>query len=94
MPRQFILTACAKAADKLRKLRGIVCVQLPTGRRQLAAIVQTLWVNTLPFTQFVYKLCTGESTAKFAVSSLLITEISPLSTMPITDTTFYKRGEI
>lgn len=94
MPKQFILIACAKAADKLRKLRGIACVQLPTGNRQLAAIPQDLWVSTLSFTQFVYKLCTGESTAKFAVSSLLIAEISPLSTTPITDTTFYKRGEI
>lgn len=92
--RSYMLDSCAKAANNLRTERGIACEHLPTVVRAFTQTSRTMWESPLYFTQFVYKLYTVDSTVDFTISPLLIGEISPLSTLPITDTTFYKKGEI
>lgn len=88
------LLVCVKHVKNLRKIEGIVCERFSTGIHQDLHMVVNMWVNTPTFTQTVYTFYTVVSTRKIHTSSLLNGRLSPLSTWPITDTTFYKKGEI
>ena len=92
MPR--LLSSCVKHANNLWQFRGIVCEMFSTVLRITRASRITMWVTSAAFTHTVYTFYTANSTAKMQVSYLLKWVFSPLSTLPITDTTFYKKGEI
>ena len=85
---------CVKRANNLWQIRGIVCEMFSTVLRITRASRVTMWVTSVTFTHTVYTFYTANSTAKMQVSYLLERVFSPLSTLPITDTTFYKKGEI
>ena len=92
MPR--LLSGCVKHANNLWQFRGIVCEMFSTVLRITRVSRVTMWVTSAAFAHTVYTFYTANSTAKMQVSYLLKWVFSPLSTLPITDTTFYKKGEI
>lgn len=92
MPR--LLATCVKHANNLWQVRGIVCAMFSTVLRTTYVTRVAVWVTSAAFARTVYTLCTIASTAKMSFPYLLQWAFSPLSTLPITDTTFYKKGEI
>ena len=92
MPKQ--ITTCAKHANNLWQISGIVCVMFSTVLRTTHITRIGMWVTSSTFARTVYTLYTATSTAKKNFLYLLQWVFSPVSTLPITDTTFYKKGEI
>ncbi len=85
---------CVKPAKNLRKLGGIACESFSTTLWQTRIDAASMWVTGTTFAHTVYTLYTVVSTPKKNILPLSAVYLSPLSTRPITDTTFYKKGEI
>ena len=86
-----IFAGCAETVNNLRISLRIIRVRLSTEYAARRNHAISLWVSTPIFTRFAYNLYTQYSTMNFTQSPQLVSLFSPLSTVPITNTTFSKK---
>ena len=85
--------ACGNESENLRTIDGTMCVRLSTDLLYTYDASTTMWVKVPKTPLVVTFLFTELSTYISRRITLLVPQLYPLSTAPITSTTNFKKGE-